>query len=694
MRVKLSLAQFSSQDYVGFLETRTQILTAKVDEARSWGPCAVAAHLLGDHATALTMMEYFVSSTRANLPPHELSELLFYQAMILHESGDAAATLAFLQREEPSLVEKRRWREEMVRALLRLGRESDAAPLALQLLDINSEDARYAALYFQARRAVSLEERMAVYAELQARFPRSAAARRGPLDALPAADPRFRAAFQAHYRALVEKGAPSCFASVLSLYGDADKVRVIEEQVAADLESLRRAGTFAGQTERPGPTALLWLLYFSGQHFDRLGCWREALAALDEALRHTPTLIDVYVAKARVAKHMGDREAAFLLADRARELDTADRWLNSHCVRYALAADRTAEADLRLGYFAKAEDGMNNVFEMQNQRYMLALAQSHLRCGRPAAALKILAHLVAVYDALVVDHQELLRYSMGAATVGAWYEMGCYLRTARSNPRCLEAVGLIVDTYLALHESGVAPKPPVHAPKNTRSLLFLKNDPDPLGEVLAAQEPLPQAHRYAQLLVRGAPDALATHVLAGRVAVARGKMVQALVHLSRAHALGHGEHPGALGLAAAILAAAPATKLGPVLVAQTGARLLGGCASADAFVEAWRQKSAAASVAHAAALLETQVRVLRRSGPDQVALPPHLAVGAHDAGACLQLLHLLRHRLAPSAGHLAEPFTALCVKVFPHCVAFGGTECAQLRVAPETPAPAALPEEQ
>ena len=82
--------------------------------------------------------------------------------MILWDSGDAAATLAFLQREEPSLVEKRRWREEMVRALLRLGRESEAAPLALQLLDINSEDARYAALYLAARRAVSLEERMTV----------------------------------------------------------------------------------------------------------------------------------------------------------------------------------------------------------------------------------------------------------------------------------------------------------------------------------------------------------------------------------------------------------------------------------------------------------------------------------------------------------------------------------------------------
>ncbi len=70
MRVKLSLAQFTvqvvnegkvftrfvfltnvKQDYVGFLETRTQILQANIAESRSWGPCAIAAHFMGDHGS-------------------------------------------------------------------------------------------------------------------------------------------------------------------------------------------------------------------------------------------------------------------------------------------------------------------------------------------------------------------------------------------------------------------------------------------------------------------------------------------------------------------------------------------------------------------------------------------------------------------------------------------------------------------
>ncbi len=686
-RVKLSLAQFNVQDYVGFLETRTQILTAKVDEARSWAPCAIAAHFMGDYATALTMMDYFVSSTRANLPPHELSELLFYQAMLLYESKDYAATLAHLQKEEPNLVEKRRWREEVVRVQLLLGREDEAAPLVLQLLDINSEDAGYLKLYFSAKRAASPEQRLAIYTELHGRYPRSAAAKRGPLDVLVASDARFVAAFQAHYRALIEKGAPSCFASVISLYSDAEKVRVIEQQVAADLASLRKEGKFAGAADKSGPTALLWLLYFAAQHFDRLSRWSESLALLDEALQHTPTLIDLYTVKARVAKHMGDSQAAYLLADRARELDTADRWLNSHCVRYALAADKTAEADLRLGYFAKAEDGMNNVFEMQNQRYMLGLARSHLRIGKKAAALKVLAHLVSVYDAFVTDHQELLRYSMGSATVGAWYEMGRFLRTARSNPSCLEAVRLIVDTYLSFHEAGGAPAPAATTAKNTRSLLFIKNDPDPLGEQLAAQEPLAQAHKYAQLLVRGAPDALETQLLAGRVAVARGKIVQSLSFLSRAHALGHGEHPEAAALAASVLSLAPSTKVGAALVEKTGEKLLWKCATAEAFVAAWRAKPfAVGSVLHAEALLQTELRVLKKA---HVSLPEGIVVRPADLKACLRVVALLRHH----AAHLEQPFAAACLKVFPNCVAFGGTENPQLRVALEVPAPAAVDQE-
>lgn len=173
----------------------------------------------------------------------------------------------------------------------------------------------------------------------------------GPLDEYSAQDPRFSAAFTAYYRSLIEKvclfccfllrfnrfvcqGAPSCFTSVLSLYRDAAKVAAIEKIVLADIESLRSSHSFAGErgsglTEKNSVLNLFFsfrrrikghcdfphlgavfrssgffllrlrlilkfdFVLFFAQHLDRLHRWTEALAFVDEALAHTPTLIDL-----------------------------------------------------------------------------------------------------------------------------------------------------------------------------------------------------------------------------------------------------------------------------------------------------------------------------------------------------------------------------------------------------------------
>lgn len=49
-------------------------------------------------------------------------------------------------------------------------------------------------------------------------------------------------------------------------------------------------------------TALLWTYYFLAQHFDYMGCTVKAMDYIDQAIEHTPTLIELFVAKARIYK--------------------------------------------------------------------------------------------------------------------------------------------------------------------------------------------------------------------------------------------------------------------------------------------------------------------------------------------------------------------------------------------------------
>ena len=61
-----------------------------------------------------------------------------------------------------------------------------------------------------------------------------------------------------------------------------------------------------------------------------------ALALVDKAIEHTPTLIELYVVKARILKHAGDIFEAVKCLEEAQSLDTADRYINSKCAKYML----------------------------------------------------------------------------------------------------------------------------------------------------------------------------------------------------------------------------------------------------------------------------------------------------------------------------------------------------------------------
>ena len=57
-----------------------------------------------------------------------------------------------------------------------------------------------------------------------------------------------------------------------------------------------------GPELRESPTALLWTYYYLTQHYDILNNTEMALEYINTALQHTCTLIELFVAKARIYK--------------------------------------------------------------------------------------------------------------------------------------------------------------------------------------------------------------------------------------------------------------------------------------------------------------------------------------------------------------------------------------------------------
>jgi peptide alpha-N-acetyltransferase len=73
-----------------------------------------------------------------------------------------------------------------------------------------------------------------------------------------------------------------------------------------NLASMEAQMTLKGEEEEQDPTVYLWLLYFTAQHFYFRPDFERALRYIDQAIEHTPTVVDLYVLKAKIFKHAGD----------------------------------------------------------------------------------------------------------------------------------------------------------------------------------------------------------------------------------------------------------------------------------------------------------------------------------------------------------------------------------------------------
>ena len=127
-------------------------------------------------------------------------------------------------------------------------------------------------------------------------------------------------------------------------------------------------------------TSLLWLQYYLAQHYDYLGDITKAFEYIDQAICDTPTLVELYMFKAKISKvrlnvnewristvlswkHAGDFQTAATWMDEAQSLDTADRFINCKCTKYLLRANDTHRALEMAGKFTRVSR-----FEMKTRR--------------------------------------------------------------------------------------------------------------------------------------------------------------------------------------------------------------------------------------------------------------------------------------------------------------------------------------
>uniref|UniRef100_A0A8C9SGI1 N-alpha-acetyltransferase 15, NatA auxiliary subunit n=1 Tax=Scleropages formosus TaxID=113540 RepID=A0A8C9SGI1_SCLFO len=445
----LSLLQIQMRDLEGYRETRYQLLQLRPAQRASWIGYAIAYHLLEDYEMAAKIIEEFrkTQQTSPDKVDYEYSELLLYQNRVLREAGLHKEALEHLTTYEKQICDKLAVEETKGELLLSLERMEEATEVYHQLQERNPENWSYYHGLENALKPASVEEKQKIYEEAWERYPKGLVPRRLPLNFLTGE--KFRECLDRYLRMNFSKGCPPVFTTLKSLYHDKEKVSIIEELVVGYETSLN---SYDGKEEPP--TTLLWVQYFLAQHYDQIGQPSLALEYINVAIDSTPTLIELFLIKAKIYKHAGNIREAVRWMDEAQALDTADRFINSKCAKYMLKAGMVKEAEEMCSKFTReGASAVENLNEMQCMWFQTECALAYKAMNKYGEALKkcheIERHFVEITD----DQFDFHTYCMRKMTLRSYVDLLKLEDVLRMHPFYYKASRTAIEIYLALHDN-------------------------------------------------------------------------------------------------------------------------------------------------------------------------------------------------------------------------------------------------
>jgi tetratricopeptide (TPR) repeat protein len=460
----LALLQCQVRDYDGYIESRRKMMQERPQLRQNWTALAVAYHLSGNYTEAENILKTYEETLKQPPPKSDLehSEATLYKNMIIYESGDIERALTHLDEVVKSSLDRSAALEMKAKYLLELGRKEDAEKAYRILLSRNSE---YRAYFDGLERALGLdrsndadiEKLNELYQSYASKNERNDATRRIPLEFLKG--DAFKTQADQYLRRKLNKGVPSTFPNIKSLYRDVEKKAVIEELVLGYESDKKTNGSAEGESN--GDTSDRFeqsVLYFLAQHYNyvRSRDLKKAMEYIDKLLEMDPKSVDYNQTKARIYKHAGDLQKASETIDHARELEKGDRYINTKCAKYQLRNNENETALNTMSKFTRNETvggPLGDLHDMQCMWYLLEDGEAYLRQQNYGLALKRFTAIADIFDVWHEDQFDFHSFSLRKGQIRAYIDMIRWEDHLRDHPFFTRAATQAVELYVQLADN-------------------------------------------------------------------------------------------------------------------------------------------------------------------------------------------------------------------------------------------------
>lgn len=265
---------------------------------------------------------------------------------------------------------------------------------------------------------------------------------------------------------MLDRGIPSLFANLKHLYADDAKKAVlpalVEEYLAASQASSSDAqsnGDAPAKTDSSkGEGAAL---YFLAQHYN-YHLTRDLAKAdeyCDKAIALDDKSVDFQMTKARIWKHKGDLQKASEAMDKARSLDTHDRYINSKAAKYQLRNNENEAALKTVALFTRpdsAADPLSDLLDMQCIWFLTEDGEAYARRGNIGMALKRFHAIANIFDIWQEDQFDFHSFSLRKGMIRAYIDLVRWEDRIREHPFFTRAALDAARLYVSMYDSAQA----------------------------------------------------------------------------------------------------------------------------------------------------------------------------------------------------------------------------------------------
>jgi len=367
------------------------------------------------------------------------SEILLFRAVVLEKMGKVDECVELLENNEKKIVDDAARLTQLCRLKIAKGDATAARKIAENdLVNRMPDNEKYHELMHESMNTkVSLmkppmkrsEEDIAklktLYDALQKKHAKSSVCKRYPLQIVNDSS-EFESLLAEYIQKPLRKGVPSLFADISSLYGGIhDEEKSIGKVLKAAADSLKKSGKFPSSSDnkddaeaKPKETHR-YALNLLAMHYAKIGKIDEELKCIDEAIEakddndgEQEKVLEFHLNKSRFLKRAGDLEGAYEESEIARNMDLADRYINSVSVKRAFQCGKFREAE-RLGtlFTRDAENYRTNLFDMQCNWYAYEAGHSHEKFEKNVGrALKYYREIRTHCEQIIEDQIDFHRY--------------------------------------------------------------------------------------------------------------------------------------------------------------------------------------------------------------------------------------------------------------------------------------------